>query len=258
MGFSSGMCSCKRVLHLSCFLVKWSYLSSVLHESAWKPVKFFPEGEVPPSGTTSCSLLCGMVTAYCTGPDHLKLASAGTGYPSGCALQFTYNHLAIITSLCISSVLDTSAPCIFESAVIHWPVLHCTLNCNTEALPMAPTAITTNGTHCHHQQHLLPSPPTAPAAITTNGTCCHHHLVQQQALVSGVELIHDQSIDGLTGTEPGLRNSICTGLNTLMLDTALNTLMLDTGLNTLIMDTALNLDFASLYIAGDGTTAWTV
>ena len=48
-----------------------------------------------------------------------------------------------------------------------------------------------------------------------------------------------------------------TALNTLMLDTALNSLMLDTALNILILDTALNLDFASLYIAGDGTTAWT-
>ena len=59
-----------------------------------------------------------------------------------------------------------------------------------------------------------------------------------------------------------------------MLDTGLNTLMLighraehpDVGhctehpdvytvLNILMLDTALNLDFASLYIAGDGTTA---
>ena len=100
------------------FLVKWSHPSTFLHGSAWKPVKLSPEGEVPPSGTTSCSLLCGSVTAYCTGPDHLNLLLLGLDTqvdvrsssliiilllsPVCVFLQLTYNHLAIITCLCSS------------------------------------------------------------------------------------------------------------------------------------------------------------
>ena len=99
-GYSLGMCSCKKFPLLSCFLNQLILL--FFHFFTWvclKAYKVSPKGEVPPSGTTSCSRLCGSVTAYCSGPDHLQFASTRAGYPSGCVLQLTHNHLVIIIHL---------------------------------------------------------------------------------------------------------------------------------------------------------------